>query len=393
LRAVRLLPDVVKIGVETETALPSDQEEEQISSEASPDSDKDVPGRPSRSAGKINLAKTQVQLPERQENGTKGSAREAPADPLKDLRNQMESLQKNLSDAEAARTQLMEKAASAEAELAQVKEISAQRERETAATIESAKEQARAEGRTQGHAEGMDSGYKDGLEKARAELSEQYREKFTALTDLLEGVSAKLEAQFADLTALNEPRMLRLWQEMLEKMLQREVVLEPESVLDLLSGILARLSDKNHILIYVSPDDLDLLQESLQGEFEDVLRRVKHLELKSDTSVDKGSCIVETNLGVYDARWRTQFDQLDTEIEKLFQKLGKPPKLKETPRRAGRGGRPETPVPLPEQVWPEQAQPEQESAQAEPKPAAKKKISSKKKAPEKENASKEVSNE
>jgi flagellar assembly protein FliH len=362
------MPDAVRIGIDPESALPSAREEEQISPDTPPGSDKDI-SAVSLDPRKTDLRKTQVQLPERQENGKqeKGEKEEkkAPADPLKDFRNQMESLQKNLSDVEAARTQLLDKIASTEAELARVKEASAQKERETAASIESVKEQARSDGKTQGHAEGMDSGYKAGLEKARAELSAQYREKFTGLAKLLEGVSAKLEAQFAELAVLNEPRMLRLWQEMLEKMLQREIVLEPESVLDVLSDILARLSDKNHILIYVSPEDLSLLQENLQEEFEDILRSVKHLEMKSDTSVDKGSCIVETNLGVYDARWRTQFDQIDTEIEKLFQKLGKPPKLKETPRRAGRGGRSEAPsASLPEQAQPEQAQPDPVNAES-----------------------------
>ena len=386
LRAVRLLPDAVKIGAESETALysatvlpsttalPSVQGEEQISNGASPSGD--VPGRASS-----NFGKTQLQLPVQREDKTA----ETPADPLQDLKNQMESLQKNLSDVEAGRTQLLDKIASAEAELAQVRETAAQKERETAAGIEAVKEQARSEGRTQGHAEGMDSGYKAGLEKARAELSAQYRQKFTGLAEMLEGISAKLEERFAELAALNEPRMLRLWQEMLEKMLQREMILEPEGVLNVFSDILARLSDKNHILVYVSPGDLSLLQENLQGEFEDVLRGVRHLELKSDTSVDKGSCIVETNLGVYDARWRTQLDQIDTEIEKLFQKLGKPPKLKETPRRVRRGSEPETPEPLPERTQPERAlseqvQPDQADGKTEPVPKPKKRVSSKKKA-------------
>jgi flagellar assembly protein FliH len=278
----------------------------------------------------------------------------------------MESLQKNLSDAETARAELSEKMAFTEAEVTRLKEASAQRERETAAGIEAVKEQARTEGKEQGHAEGMDSGYNAGLEKARAEVSEQYREKFTGLAEALEGVSAKLEENFSGLAALNEPRMLRLWQGMLEKMLQREMILEPEGVLNVLSDILARLSDKNRVLIYVSPGDLELLQESLEGEFEDILRGVRHLELKPDASVDKGSCIVETNLGVYDARWRTQLDQIGAEIEKLFQKLGKPPKPRETARRVRRGNGAESPSPLPEET--------------RPAPKPEKRVSSKKKA-------------
>jgi flagellar assembly protein FliH len=292
----------------------------------------------------------------------------------------MESLQKSLSDAAASRAELMEKKASVEADLARVKEAAAQREREMAESIEAAKEQARVEGKTLGHAEGLENGYQEGLKKAGIEVAEQYREKFTGLTDRLEGFSTKLDARFSELVALNEPRMLRLWQEMLEKMLQREMALEPDGVLDALSGVLARLSDKSRVLIYVAPEDLDLLDQSLQGEFGDVLRNVKHLELKSDANVDRGSCIVETNLGVYDARWRTQFDQIDTEIENLFQKLGKPPKPKETARRIRKGDRAENTAPQPEQArfgqaQPEQTQPEQtqseqtQSERTQPEPA------------------------
>ena len=299
LRAVRLLPNVVKIGVEPETALPSIQEEEQLLNGAS------------------------VSDPKREdllilENSDKK------------LKDKITELQENLTGVELARLQLENKIASLEKELANVKETAVQREHELTAGVEARKEQARVEGYAQGHAEGLENGHKAGQEKAHVEAASQYREKFSVLVGLLEGMSTRLEENFAELTSLNQPRMLRLWQEMLKKMLQREMSLTPDAVVNVLADVLSRLSDKNHILIYVSPEDIELLQEKMQGEFEDVLRGVKHLELKPDTNVDKGSCLVETNLGVYDARWRTQLEQIDTAVEKLFQKLGKTPKPKTT---------------------------------------------------------------
>ena len=85
-----------------------------------------------------------------------------------------------------------------------------------------------------------------------------------------------------------------------------------DAVLPVLSDVLTRLSDKNSVVIYVSPEDLELLRSNLDQEFEEVLRGVRHLELKPDTNVDRGSCIVETGLGVYDARWRTQIEQIES---------------------------------------------------------------------------------
>jgi flagellar assembly protein FliH len=103
------------------------------------------------------------------------------------------------------------------------------------------------------------------------------------------------------------------------------------------------VSDKNHIVIYASSEDVELLQDRLQGEFGDVLRGAKHLELKPDTNVDKGSCIVETNLGVYDARWRTQLEQIGMVVEKLLQQLGKAPQAQESRTQESRTQEPRAP--------------------------------------------------
>ncbi len=314
LRAVRLLPEVVKIGIETETALSSIQGEEQLFNEEV-------------FAGKEET----FSMP----------------DPIAELNGRIAELQATLEAAEAATRRSQERISALEAELAGVRAASTQKEREMTAGIETTREQARVEGSARGHAEGLENGYKAGLDKIRTEIETQYREKFANLVVVLESVSAKLEENFAELVALNQPRMLRLWQEMLKRMLQRETVLAPDAVLKVLADVLSRLSDKNHVLIYVSPEDLALLEDRMYGEFEDLLRSVKHLELKPDTNVDKGSCLVETNLGVYDARWRTQLEQIDSAMEKLFRKLGKVPEEdfeRGGKKTAGAAGNPAGPV-------------------------------------------------
>jgi len=294
------LPDVVKIGVEPETALPSDQEEEQI-----------LNGE--------NLPEEEPQPPV--------------IEPLKELQNLIDALSAQLNEAKTKEQRFMEKINSLEADLSAARNASIQKERELAASVDAAREQARAEGREQGRSEGLKNGYDEGLQKARTDVDGQYREKFSSVVAALEGISARLEEQFAELVELNQPRMLRLWHSMLKKMLHREITLTPDGIIEVLADVLSRLSDKNHVLIYVSPSDMELLEEKMHGEFGDILRSVKHLELKPDVHVDKGSCLVETNLGIYDARWRAQFDQIDAVVEGLFRKLGKTPQAKAKEKR------------------------------------------------------------
>jgi flagellar assembly protein FliH len=349
LRAVRLLPDVVKIGVEPETALPSNQEEGQISNERMSgtssaektekmDKTGKTPSRESRSETSENGSPAS-DFPgsgtnkentgnNRDTHKEKNQGNDFP-DPLKKLNDRIAELEARLKNANTEKQGLSNKITSLEADLTGVKSSFAQKERDLAAGAEAVRQQARTDGRAQGHEEGLKTGYDTGLGKARAEVEKQYREKFSKLVAALEGISARLEENFAGLVSLNEPRMLRLWQGMLRRMLRRESNLSPEGVLKVLSDILSRLSDKNHILIYVSPEDMALLEDRLEGEFGDLLRGVKHLELKPDAGVDKGSCLVETNLGVYDARWRTQLEQIDSAIEGLFQKLGRTPEADE----------------------------------------------------------------
>ena len=325
LRAVRLLPDVVKIGVEPDTALPPDRGEEQILNE-----------------GNISDGGNS---PESQEVSEAPKPREEPKqtpaapviDHLKELQSLIAALETQLNEAKGKEQGFMGQIKSLEAEVSATKNAYAQKERELAAGADAVKAQAKTEGREQGHSEGLQKGYDEGLKKAQIEVEGRYREKFSSLAAALEGISARLEEQFSELVELNQPRMLRLWQVMLKKMLLREMTLAPDVIFKVLADVLSRLSDMNHVLIYVSPDDLGLLEDKLEGEFGDILRGVKHLELKSDAHVDKGSCLLETNLGIYDARWRTQFEQIDAVFESLFQQLGKTPqqvKTKESRTRA-----------------------------------------------------------
>ncbi|MBR0234777.1 MAG: flagellar assembly protein FliH, partial [Synergistaceae bacterium] len=108
-----------------------------------------------------------------------------------------------------------------------------------------------------------------------------------------------------------------------KRMLFRQVELNPNTVDSVLSELLSKLSDKNQILIYVSPEDFKHLDGKLEKNFREALRGAKKVELKADSNVEKGSCIIETGLGIYDARWKTQMSQVESVIDEIFQQSSK----------------------------------------------------------------------
>jgi flagellar assembly protein FliH len=85
----------------------------------------------------------------------------------------------------------------------------------------------------------------------------------------------------------------------------------------MVESLLKRISDRERIIVYLNPEDVAMIEESKESLM-DSIRGVKFFELMSDDHVDKGSCLIETNLGIYDARWRTQLEQASAEVQNLI---------------------------------------------------------------------------
>lgn len=276
IRAVRLLPEVVRVGT-----VPSAEEEER---------EDRVPS-------------------------TSPSVRES--NELRELQDEVDRLSAFLEDVRRENRDLAARVSLSEKELAKEKDRLEVERREMQAAQKAEYEAQRAKAAAVGAEEGRRAGYAEGVEQARREIALEYEKNVASLVSLLEQVHAALASRTDELAALAMPRLIRLWELMLSRMLHREAEVSEAAVLPVLRSLLERLSDRDRILVYLNPEDVEQTADR-RDVFGDLLRGVKHLEFIPDANVEKGSCIVETNLGIYDARWRTQLEQIHTEIEHLF---------------------------------------------------------------------------
>ncbi len=302
LRTVRLLPQAVKIGI-----LESEIKQEGI---RPPEQKSSVPEKTSLKTP-TQPQKVQVKIPEH-------TAKE-----LEELSAQIKALTNSLSNAEVSNAELSEAKKKLESEIGGIKSDYEKRRKTLESEAQANAKKMADKARQQAFTEGQIKGYEEGLKKARQEVEQEYFEKFSELAGVIEGVGKKLDGSFNELVKLHQPRMIRLWSEMLKRMLHRQVELNPDTIDTVLSEILSRLSDKNQILIYVSPDDQKHLEGELDTKFQESLRGAKRVEVKSDPNVENGSCIVETGLGVYDARWKTQISQIESVVDEIFQQVAK----------------------------------------------------------------------
>ena len=171
--------------------------------------------------------------------------------------------------------------------------------------------------RQAGHKEGHDKGYAEGLVKAESSVRKEYEGKFAGAISLLGNIATSLEQSREQLAKTHSPQLIRLWEMMLSKMLATMVDMDPKVIERVVSGLLKRLSDRERIIVYLNPADITMVEEN-KDVLMDSIRGVKFFEFMSDDHVEKGSCLIETNLGIYDARWRTQLEQVSTEVKNLL---------------------------------------------------------------------------
>ena len=157
-------------------------------------------------------------------------------------------------------------------------------------------EQIRADARAAGEAEGR----AEGLAAARAEVDAAIAAMSAALAEVAnvrEQLLSDLERDAAEL-ALS----------LTEQVLAGALDVEPERVIDVARNALRRVTERRHVVLVVSPDDLEILNDSvktLQGE----LGGIETCDVQSDRRVGRGGVILRTDAGEIDAKIETGLER------------------------------------------------------------------------------------
>ena len=147
---------------------------------------------------------------------------------------------------------------------------------------------------------GLRQGEKAGIEEAERALEPAAR-RYAASVRELEGLRASLYAQA-------EREVVRLAIAIAEKIVRREVRLDPEIVQPLVHVALGRAAGKSPVTLCVHPDDYRTL---LPGSAELSQSEGRDVALVADRTVERGGCLIRTDCGDIDARIEEQFRELE----------------------------------------------------------------------------------
>ena len=279
IRAVRILPEAVRIGASSEEAQKKSFPEDTKNERLLPSDD-------------INSHALEIDK----------------------LKLEVTSLQQELKEA-LSRNRALEE------DFLQRKLVLEEEHKKVLVALEEQKEKLFKQAHKEGFQKGQEKGYTEGQSKAQKEVEKEYFHRFSRLVESFNSIHGTLSKERASLAQYHLPCLIRLWEALLSRMLKRSVSIDSQTAVRVLEAILHRISDKEKVVIYLHPCDLDFI-EGQKNAYSDLLRGIKILEFHADDHVDAGSCIVETNMGIYDARWRTQLEQINEEIDTLLMEEG-----------------------------------------------------------------------
>jgi flagellar assembly protein FliH len=146
----------------------------------------------------------------------------------------------------------------------------------------------------------LDEGYAAG----RAEALEALQPALAALASAVEEVRVQQLAAAEEL----ERRAVELGLALAQKVLVGALSVEPERVLDSVSGALRGIVERERITVMVHPDDLEIVRGAMD-ELRAGLGGIEHCEVQAERRVARGGCIVRTPTGDVDARVETKLER------------------------------------------------------------------------------------
>ncbi|WP_258525516.1 FliH/SctL family protein [Paenibacillus sp. YN15] len=159
---------------------------------------------------------------------------------------------------------------------------------------------------------GFQQGFQAGQEQAEVKVLEQY--------DQLLGDARTVLEQAYDLKRQiiqeSEPFLVELATAIAGKIIQRELSSNPQWVIEMTKGVLARKREKGTVTLCVSPKQFAYIRDA-RDELKLSVDSQAELEILPDSTIDDFGCVVRTAFGSIDARVDTQLKEIKLALQQL----------------------------------------------------------------------------
>ena len=139
-----------------------------------------------------------------------------------------------------------------------------------------------------------EEGYRDGQEEGRLEHAEKVLETVLSSVEYIEGI---------------ESTLVRVVSEAIRKVIGE--VDENERIVRIVRNALTTVRNQQRVLIRVAPADEKPVREALAAMLTAVPGSTSFVDVVGDARLERGACLLESELGVVDASLETQLKALE----------------------------------------------------------------------------------
>ncbi len=152
------------------------------------------------------------------------------------------------------------------------------------------REQGEEKGFAAGEQRGLEQGMKEGEAKAVEEAEEKAREILSSLEDALKKADQTLE----NLVDMYEDRIIDMIKHITRKTVMVQLQMNEEIVKPLIMDALKHLVEPEEVILNVCDEDYEYI-EMIKDEFFEQIDTLKNVSVRSDPSVKRGGCKIETH--------------------------------------------------------------------------------------------------
>lgn len=163
---------------------------------------------------------------------------------------------------------------------------------------------------------GFEQGFQEGQEQAEVKVLEQYDQLLGDARTVLEQ-AYELKRQIIQ---ESEPFLVELATAIAGKIIQQELSVNPQWVIEMTKGVLARKREKGTITLCVSPKQFAYIRDA-RDELKLSVDSQAELEILPDSTIDDYGCVVRTAFGSIDARVDTQLKEIKLALQQLSMEM------------------------------------------------------------------------
>lgn len=152
-------------------------------------------------------------------------------------------------------------------------------------------------------------GFKEAEKVLREKINDELKEQISRFEQLFKNFSDEVE----NLGKTIESMVISLAVEIARKIVKKEIERDDNFVINQVKDAIKRVIGVERIKLRINPEDEKLIKE-LKPELLQIADSTHDIIVEPDPSIERGGCIIESELGNVDARISTQFSLIENSL-------------------------------------------------------------------------------